>query len=353
MNIYQLKLTQFRSYATRRFDFSHRTSILVGNNAAGKTNVLEAIHLLCTGQAIRAGKIEELVRWGQEVGHIVGLLGTKEEGTIELQVTLTTGSVQGKRTQKRRLLVNGVPRARRTFTQHASCVLFTPDELRLLAGSPSRRRAFLDDILTQADPEYYRSLTAYEKALRRRNKILQLIREGSTTRQALTYWDHVLCKEGEYIRQTREALISFINQTADIEVTRRVHYAASPITEKRLAEYAHKEAGAGHTLIGPHKEDFQIFDEQAPELADARDLSIYGSRGEQRMAILWLKIAQLAYLEEKRNQRPILLLDDIFSELDSHHDELVFDLIGQQQTIIATTDLHPRFDESSMDIMQI
>lgn len=343
----------YRNYEQKKLVFNKNSAVIIGNNAAGKTNILEAIYLLSTGNSIRASKIEELVHWGQEVGHVIGNIQYNDDDDIELQATVTRGVVQGRRVSKRRLLVNGVPRVRKTFVSHLQCVLFTPQDLLLISGSPSRRRAYLDAILIQAEYEYYRSLTAYEKGLRRRNKLLFLIREGQTSIQSLLYWDHLLIKEGEHIRQKREALVNFLNQQPNIEVTRTIQYTASPITESRLAEYQSREIAAGHTLIGPHKDDFAIYDEQAPGLSQARNLATYGSRGEQRMTVLWLKIGQLAYIESIRGHRPVLLLDDIFSELDNHHDELVFDLIGQQQTIIATTDMHARLDQDTITIVNL
>jgi recombinational DNA repair ATPase RecF len=146
------------------------------------------------------------------------------------------------------------------------------------------------------------------------------------------------------ITTKRQQLVEFINRQADIEVRRQIVYDWSYISEARLAQYEQEEVAAGYTLVGPHRDDFKIVS-SGQETADSRDLAIYGSRGEQRMAVIWLKLAELAFLTEKLGERPLLLLDDIFSELDNTHDQLVIDLLGKQQTILTTTEVDDRFNK--------
>jgi DNA replication and repair protein RecF len=153
----------------------------------------------------------------------------------------------------------------------------------------------------------------------------------------LEFWNRLLVKEGEQLRVKRQEYIDFVNQAGLIGGERGLVYQPSVITEKRVVEYLDREILAGHTLIGPHKDDFRIV--TSDKLQGTRDLAIYGSRGEQRMAVLWMKLAEMAFVESRVGERPTLLLDDIFSELDDEHDGVVMGLLGQQQAVVATTEV--------------
>jgi DNA replication and repair protein RecF len=328
MILTSLKLFQFRNYDSYQVNVSPRVTLICGDNARGKTNILEAIYLLATGESFRAQKIEEMVKWEEEVAHVIGEI-TDED--FQIRVTLTRGMVQGKRAAKRGFVLNGVPRRKSDVAGLMPAILFRPEDMDLISGSSSLRRRFLDEVLTQVDGEYARSLDSYEKALRRRNKLLDLIRDGSAQRTTLAFWDMLLVKEGNIITRSREKLISFINMTPSLSLDTEIMYDLSPISPERLEQYKMQELAVGYTLVGPHKDDFRVMDKE-------RDLAIYGSRGEQRMAVLWLKEAQLRYIEAEKGERPLLLLDDILSELDTKHEEQVLALSRLQQTFITTTD---------------
>lgn len=346
-----LWLQHFRSYANRSFVFSPGITLLVGENAQGKTNVLEAVSMLALGTSFRAQKIEEMVRWGQELGRIKGVAvageGWKQsddnEGEdvvdhpVELEVLVTTGMVQGKRVQKRKLLVDGAGRRRKDFAGNFSCVVFRPEDLSLVDGSPSLRRRYLDGVLGLTSREYVGALDAYEKALVHRNRLLDDLREGTTTRQAFFYWDQLLIKHGQILSKHRQHFMQFLADFLPLPMRFEVRYDDSEISEERLHQYAVQEVGAGHTLVGPHKDDFRVFSGSVLQAGNPRDLATYGSRGEQRMAALWLKSAELAYLKAHGPVKPTLLLDDVFSELDHAHQDMVVELAGQQQTFITST----------------
>jgi DNA replication and repair protein RecF len=372
MYLESLRLNHFRSYLKHELTFGDKTNVLVGENGVGKTNVLEAVYLLATGESFRAGKIEEMVNWGAEVGHVSGLIRNQTEkikyqtsnikmvesagadisDRIELRVTVTRGVVQGKRVSGRRYLVDGTPKRKQDFVGQLLVVAFRPEDMDLLTGQRGGRRGFLDGVLVQTNREYRRSLMAYEKALRRRNRLLDLIRDGQTQRSALAFWDQVLIKEGEKIYEERQDLVRFINLTAHVGEALRVEYQPSVISESRLAQYAEAEVAVGYTLVGPHRDDFFIVTSNRPQATGQKDmnLAVYGSRGEQRMAVLWLKLAELQFIEEQTGERPVLLLDDIFSELDDKHDKMVMEILGKQQTIVSTTDEDGRFDTSGVQI---
>jgi DNA replication and repair protein RecF len=191
-------------------------------------------------------------------------------------------------------------------------------------------------VLSQVDREYRRNLGSYERGITQRNKLLELISEGRAARTQLAFWDQLLIKAGSYLTQKRAAFIDFVNAHDDTSMDYAIVYDKSVISGTRLLHYAREEAAAMATLVGPHRDDFNIVtgDTKDPRVS----LSAYGSRGEQRLAVLWLKLAELAFVEHALGERPILLLDDIFSELDDAHRKLVFDLIGKQQTIITSAD---------------
>lgn len=359
MWINKLSLTNFRGYEKKELEFEVLTTVLVGENAVGKTNILEAIYLLATGESFRAEKIEEMVNWRAEVAHVVGKVkaqNSKLKAVVsanaddfemaQLGVVLTGGEVQGKKAVKRGYKVNGAARRKQDFVGKLTVVVFRPEDLEIITDSPSLRRAFLDRVLTQVDREYRRSLISYEKGLRRRNKLLTQIREGEVPRTVLAFWDMLLVREGAILTRKRQELVEFVNSQPKIEQTRQLEYDFSVISEKRLKQYEREEVLAGYTLVGPHRDDFKILGGESFGSAQdsPRDLSKYGSRGEQRMGVLWLKLCELAFVEERTGERPVLLLDDIFSELDEQHDQLVMGLLGKQQTIITTTEVDQRFE---------
>ena len=362
MQLLELSLQNFRNYAKRTFTFSQNTTVFVGPNAIGKSNILEAIFLLAIGKSFRAEREGEMVRIGEEVGRVNGKIRTTmssptaigdplnidsrlrgndsvvensrlHSDSSDLEVIITGGFVQGVKAPVKKFLVNGVSRRIFDFAGQLKAVLFHPEDLDLVRGSPSSRRRYLDFVLTQTDREYRRSLNAYERAVRQRNRLLERIRDGLANRQQLYFWDQVLIRDGGYLQNKREDLITAINVSDKPFGEFRLLYDHSYISEARLAQYAEAEVAAAVTLVGPHRDDVQFFDCK-------RSLAAYGSRGEQRLLVLWLKLCELRYIKEITGERPLLLLDDIFSELDHVHREEVLKLINLQQTIITSADRH-------------
>lgn len=340
MYLKQLSLVNFRNYTNFQLEFSTRPSVIIAPNGVGKTNILEAIYVLATGMSFRDGKVDSMIHIDREVGHLMGLV--ENAHTTELQVTLTRGFVQGKRVAKRRLLVNGVGRTKSKFIGILSAVIFRPEDMRLVEGSPSRRRGFFDEVLIQADPAYARSVTTYKQALVRRNKLLEMIRENQTSRTVLAYWDQLVLKHGSYIQSKRRQLVDFFNTSSDYtDFEIEMEYDVSVMSEARLEQYKLQEVAAGHTLVGPHRDDLILKSvlKHSQNLQKV-DLSVFGSRGQQRLGVVWLKLHALEYLDSILKHRPLLLLDDILSELDQNHRELIIQLMDQQQTIITSADEH-------------
>ncbi len=337
MQITRLELDGFRSYGKKTFVFTPLT-VVVGPNASGKTNILEAVYLLSTGESFRADKTEEMVMWGKELSRVTGVVETEGDVT-SLGITLTRGVLMGKRTQKRRYLVDGTARTRASFLDHFYTVLFRPEDLRLVEGSPGRRRDFMDETLAMVSREYRRAKKAYEGALRRRNRILDAIREGSARREQLAFWDATMIKNGNVITEERRSFLAYLSGRETAFGRYRVEYDYSAISKKRLEQYANEEVAAGYTLVGPHKDDFVVYSQwESKGGAREKDLHTYGSRGEQRLGVLFLKLGVLAYVEEELGLKLVLLLDDIFSELDEKHRQEVLKMTRGRQTIITTAD---------------
>lgn len=325
MRVSQLTVQNFRSYEKRTFELGERT-LIEGKNGSGKSNLLEALYLLAVGKSFRADTDREMLAWEQSVGRIKGVLTDGRE----LEIVLTDGTVAASR---KRFLVNGVGKRMADFVGQIRAVLFAPETMELVTGSPSTRRRYLDFVLSQKDREYRRSLSAYEKGLRQRNKILEKIRDGFAQRTQLFFWDNLLIKNGDYITLARGMYLANLR-----DVRYQIEYDKSVISPERIAQYEHEEVAAAATLVGPHRDDFILKQED-------RELAKYGSRGEQRMGVLWLKLAEWDYLKEGE-ELPLLLLDDIFSELDTRHRDEVTALIerhvaggGQVVMTTAETDL--------------
>jgi len=250
-----------------------------------------------------------------------------------LEVILTRGELNGERVAKKKYLVNGVSKRMVDFLENFRVVYFGPQDLEIIVDSPSIRRDWLDLVLEQADSEYRRASLSYKKGLRQRNRLLQQIRDEGKPRSTLFFWDKLLIENGGTITQKRQEFIDFINQQPERFGKLKVVYDKSLISPQRLANYAQEEVAAATTLVGPHRDDFEV------TMAE-RSLHSYGSRGEQRTAIFALKLGELEFIALKIGRRPVLLLDDIFSELDHQRRGHLLEVIPKQQTLITTSDIH-------------
>lgn len=317
MGIRKIQLFNFRNFRKKELEFSDGITVIVGSNASGKTNILEAIFFLAIGKSFKARKGEECIRYEENLARIK---------SHDLEVVLTK-DVDG--WPKKKLLINGIPKRLIDFAGNLKVTLFVPHDLGLVTETPTLRRKFLDTVLSQVDREYRRAILSYDKGLRQRNRLLYRIREEGINRNHLLFWNQLLIKNGNYITKMREEFIEFINSLEKCNLK----YDYSAISEGRLEQYKNEETASATTLVGPHRDDFAF-------LQNGRDLASFGSRGEQRMAVLWLKIAELSYIEKTTSEMPTLLLDDIFSELDHTHRKVVIDIIGNYQTIITTADPH-------------
>ncbi len=352
-----LNLLNFRNYSKLKLDFSSQPTILVGNNAAGKTNVLEAVYFLSTTKSPRVSQDHELIKEGSSVCRAEGEV--EEDGqSNNLVVTMTDGSEGG---YSKRVLVNGVARRVVDFVGNLPAVFFLPSDIEMTTGSPSLRRWHLDVGLAQIDKDYKRNLTWYEQFLTSRNRVLKRIREGAGRADELEYWTRELVEKGRQISGKRQEFFEFINKLEKPLGNYFFEYHPSEISLEKLQAINGREVAAAATLIGPHRDDF-VIEALSPErnrasislsttLSDNRmgrrvegqglwrNLAHFGSRGEQREATVAFKLAQLEYMAKVLGVRPILLLDDVFSELDSIHRDHIVSVASKQQTIISTIEL--------------
>ncbi|KUK83955.1 MAG: DNA replication and repair protein recF, partial [Microgenomates bacterium 39_6] len=203
MFLKELSLTDFRNYKEEKnFSFSDGINLILGPNASGKTNLLEAIVLLSAGKSFRASKIAQMINYQSPVAHVKALV-SQDQDEKKMVSVLSRGEINGKKTPLRQFSVDGNKKSQSKFVGNLLTVLFSPQDLDIVTDSPSFRRRFLDDVLDQADQDYYRSKRSYLKGLRSRNKVLEQIRNGQTEVKALFFWDRLLIENGQKINQKR------------------------------------------------------------------------------------------------------------------------------------------------------
>ena len=347
MLLSQLSLQNFRNYREQEFTFSENTTLIVGPNTAGKTNLIEAIFFLSTGKSFRVENDEQVIKFGESLVRISGKINS-----TKLEVVIASGDFVTRRAHQKKYLVNGVGKRRIDFMGNFFAVLFSPLDLDMVVGSPGLRRNFLNNILETTDKDYRLAFLEFTKGLRQRNALLERVKEtGIRDEKQFAYWDMILIQTGGKLTQKREKFIEFINGSGKDVFDFVMLYDKSVISKERLLQYRQAEIGAGVTLVGPHRDDFsiQMFNNKRQA---THDIKFFGSRGQQRLVVLQLKLLELEFIEKKVGEKPILLLDDIFSELDNEHIHLVLEMIGKQQTIITTT--HKEFiPDLMLDNMQI
>ncbi len=348
--ISRLSIRDLRGYESLETEFGPGPHLVAGPNAAGKTTLLEAIVLLAWGRSHRTSTDGELVRWGTDLARIEGTVGPE---TVEVALVRTAGGGSGSGARKR-IRVNGVARRAAGLIGLLRTVLFAPEEMLLVVGSPGLRRAAIDQIAAQRPGTYLHDLASYTRTLQQRNSLLRAIREEQASRDELRFWDGALLDSGAAVVEARLRLLDALDEPfarAHAEIAPEEAAAArltirygtnapalpgeSPrdALERRLRETADKEVWNGTTLIGPHRDDI-VF------ALDGRDLAGFASRGQQRTAILAFKLAELDLLTAQDGRPPLLLLDDVFSELDpDRRAHLVRRIAELPQAFVTTTTL--------------
>ena len=339
MIVSRLRLHDFRSYASADVALGGGLTVLHGPNGAGKTNLLEALYFGCTGRSCRTANDREVVRFGASVAR-VEVSGRAADGPHELTVGFAPG-------EPKRLRVDGAPVDRLLDAPARPLVsVFLPDRLELVRGPPALRRSHLDHVVAALWPARAATRRAYARALAQRNALLGRLRAGRGTRDSMAAWDLELARHGVALRDDRAAavqrlaprcagLADELGLGGGVELRYRARSRAEGVEElaAELATRLDDDIERGFTGHGPHRDDLAL-------LRDRRELRVYGSQGEQRLALLALLLAERGALTEERGAAPLMLLDDVMSELDANRRErLVARLEGAGQSVVATTDL--------------
>ncbi len=373
MHLKYVALKDFRNYRHLEVFLSPGITILWGPNASGKTSFLEALVLLATARSPRAGAERELILWEAptEMGlppcaRVVGRVERKD-GPLTLEVAVqrlpdSQGRLTG-RCQKRFFLNRRPVRVREAVGQ-LQVVLFEPEDLNLITGSPARRRNYLDAILLQTDPHYWQALERYRRVVLQRNRLLQSWRETGKlppeAREQIAFWNREMVQNGAYLIVARHRLVTALapllealhgrlaGSTEPLRLTYRHHIPCRPEEDEESVTYAFRKAQTlawpeevkrGMTLLGPHRDDLGFS-------LGKMDLAVYGSRGQQRTATIALKLAQVEHLEARSGETPVVLLDDVLSELDPERRNYLqgWLLEGRGQVLVTAADrqvFHP------------
>lgn len=339
MYLNQLNLENFRCYGHRQLSFTSATNLIIGSNGSGKTNILEAIYFLSSGKSFRAPALSQLIYWGKPYSIVSGQL-TESHQHINLEAQLIKNPPPST-SLSRQFLVENIKKPRSKYLGALKTVIFEPEDIRLITGSPSRRRDYLDSIFATTEWRYAQSLSQYHRALKHRNELLDLIRQNQATKAELFYWDQSLVKNADIIEEYRSSFVRSVNgyftRHPHSEIQKfSLNYQPSVVTLDKLERNFAQELAQGYTSCGLHRDDFSLNSTIFP--TSDQNLAFWGSRGQQRLAVLALRLAQINYLEETYHQSPILLLDDIFSELDPEHRYLVVEICGKYQTIFTSAE---------------
>ncbi len=341
MFIKNLELLNFRNYKKKIFKFNRNLNIIIGANGSGKTNVLEAIYILSQGKSWRSHYDYETIREGENYLNIKSITIINKQ-KINMFIALQKGV--GNRSKKA-FKINNVSKSMQKFTGTLKSVLFSPDDLEIITGAPSKRRLFLNDILKQTDNDYKRNLANLKKVISSRNKLLQNIAEKGYKHTELEFWDYQLLKFSNYITQKRKELIDYLNyfikdnfkKISNTNSTLKIDYKDSKISKERLIEYQKKEIAAKRTLIGAQKEDLIL--NSSKNNGPFLSTRFFSSRGEQRTASFVLKLGALDFIKEKTKEKAILLLDDIYSELDIYHRKSISKYFKKNQIFITSSEV--------------
>lgn len=346
-------MTNYRNFTGLSLDLPPGLVVLSGANAQGKTNLLEAAYLLAIAKSYRTNVERELISWASqktpEAAGTAGMEQTIVDGEVERRddkvriiVGLHAGSSEGAGgvLVNKRIKVNGVSTSASGLVGWVNAVLFTASDIELVHGSPSQRRRFLDILLSQIDRGYLRTLQRYQRVLTQRNHLLRLIREGRASGEELRFWNRELLREGASLINRRGDAIGrlapltshaygALSKGEELSLKFRPSLSSEQF-EQSLAERKNEEIRAGMTLAGPHRDDLEI-------KLNGMPAGTYSSRGQARSIALGLRLAEAVFLKEQRGDEPVLLLDDVLSELDSYRRQSVLEEATRYQQALVTT----------------
>jgi DNA replication and repair protein RecF len=352
MQLKHLALANFRNYHHLSLDLAPGNLLFLGDNAQGKSNLLEAVYILASGRSPRAGNDAELIGWAAEGGDEaleaasdrpfarLDALFERRDGPVQLETIIAGPSTSPASTGRagKRFRVNGIPRRAVDFVGQLRAVLFTADDLEIISGPPAHRRTYLDVMLSQLDRGYYAALQRYGRIMQQRNATLRRIREGLAGIDELTLWDEGFCREAAILIAGRQKVARRLAEKS-AEAHRELAGAApeilsiayepqlgsdewrqllpdepepaalQPLFATALASQRRRETAAGISLVGPHRDDLAL-------QLNGVDLAAFGSRAQIRTAALSLRLAEARLFLAAAADPPVLLLDDVISELD-------------------------------------
>lgn len=336
MIIKSIELCNFRNYEREVFEFHEGTNVLYGDNAQGKTNVLEAIFVGGTTKSHRGSRDLEMIREGQKECHLRYLI-EKRNRTFKVEIHMRRGNSKG-------IAIDGLPiKSSNELLGLSNIVFFSPEDLSIIKDGPEERRRFIDMEMCQLNKAYLFYLTQYKKVLKQRNTLLKQIQENRSLKETLEIWNMQLVEHGKKIIELREEFVTLICEMMkkkhksltggreEVEVRYKPNCAVQDF-ENQLFLAEDRDIYQGTTTVGPHRDDM-IF------IAEGKDLRKYGSQGQKRTAALSLKMAEIEIVENTIGEKPILLLDDVLSELDRSRQNYLLENIKGIQSIITCTGL--------------
>ncbi len=354
MFLSNISLFDFRNYRELDLPLERSVTVLTGGNAQGKTNLVEAVALAALARSPRTQQTAELVRFGQPQARVTCLV-QRESGVEELDIRINAGGRPEQAHTSKRFQVDGRARSAADMVGELRVVLFWPDDLQLIKGPSELRRRFLNTLLTQLERAHVRALSDYQHILEQRNALLKAIRDGTQPSSGLDYWSEALARVGAAIMVERQRRVlelqplaaAFHRELTDDREHLELLYrpggarvgeappdAVAEQLRAAMARCREEEIGRGQTAVGPQRDDLEV-------RLDARESRLYASQGQQRTAILSLKLAELHYLAEVSGEQPVLLLDDVMSELDqSRRQRLLAALEPGPQAMITAADVN-------------
>lgn len=343
MRVNQLSLRNFRNYVNININFTANINVFIGPNAQGKTNLLEALYIAAMGRSHRTNTDQELIRWDQTAASVeVKFLRQEVENSIKFKLITN---------QNKEILYNSHPLPVKEIIGSLNAILFSPEDLLLIKGAPALRRRFLDNEISQASPPYYRQLLNYNRMLNQRNNLLKKIREGKAGADLLDPWDNQLAAASAMITHKRQEAVKKLSMLANLHHRKitasreslTVAYSVYGLPQEKVGDLAawyqaqlikqrRQDIMSGSTGIGPHRDDLLF-------MVNSKNLRIFGSQGQQRTGVLALKLAELEFMKSETGEYPILLLDDVMSELDAaRRSELLLFIRERIQTFITAAD---------------
>jgi len=342
MEVKKLTLANFRNYEQEEIEFSPGTNVIYGDNAQGKTNLLEAVCMFAHGRSHRAGRDSELIRFGEKMFRISLNFSASTRDYEAVMKVAANG--------KKSITINNVAIKKLSqLMSYLNVVMFSPGELEIIKGSPSVRRHFMDEAISQLYPKYISELSKYHKALEQKNVLLKQLRmTGARSDPMLSVWNEQLAQSGALVELRRRSFIEKIGATAHSvqeEISKeklKIDYTpsvdcgiiegeAAAVFFDKLERAQSREIEAGASVMGIQRDDVRI------RIAE-KEAKLFASQGQQRTAVLSLKLAQTEFIFEERNEYPVLLLDDIMSELDLGRRQFLSGRIKDKQVLITTTE---------------